>query len=101
MDGARRTLVGGIAAAWLAPRWLWRAAALAGAPAGSLAEPPGRTERIHRVGFMSREMPYPACGKKIAGAGRIDELLDRCRWRGLDCTVVNDRAACSGAGDEG
>lgn len=66
MDGARRTLVGGIAAAWLAPRWLWRAAALAGAPAGSLAEPPGRTERIHRVGFMSREMPYPACGKKIA-----------------------------------
>lgn len=47
MDRARRTLVGGIAAAWLAPRWAW-------------------ADRIYRVGFMSRERQYPACGKKIA-----------------------------------
>lgn len=67
MNGARRRMIGRLAAAWVAPRWAWVAAPLAAAPAWSLARAPARAEP-KRVVIL------------VLGAQPSDSLDDDGRW---------------------
>src|SRR5487761_2314930 len=64
-----------------------------------------RSKRANRCtpgkGENARNAEQGPRREKIAGAGRVDQALDRRSWNRLHLAVVDDEATLAGACDEG